>query len=232
MKQALIVVISELPYVPVQFAQSLAETYVEGREAGIEFSMYWSPQSPFSKQMAVDLLLEEKENPLDCLVFISSKLEWKYSDLIRIVNSEHLVCAAVNRLPFVPHEAYNVLLNEPKEDSELTAEVVGFDMIKLEKEVFNMTKDFAKIISKPNTENVIEQIPIYFYNSADDFGLYDEEYNFCQMLKKAEIPIVIDHSTLMLSHFPHPTVSKFGNVIRKDFIEKGFKLAEEGNVVS
>lgn len=226
MKKALIVTISDTPTVPVQFAQSLAETYVEGKESGIEFSFYWSPQMPFSRQMAVDMFLEEKENPVDCIVFLSPKLEWKYSDLVRIVNTEHLVCAAVNRIPFIPNEAYSVVLHQPKEDSELTAEMVGFDMIKLEKEVFARVDDFAKIISKENAEGVIEQHRVYFYGSIDDVGIYDEEYNFCQMLKKAEIPIHIDHSTTLLSYFPHPTASKFGNVLRKDFVDKGFKNFE------
>ena len=147
---------------------------------------------------------------------------FRSKDFISLIKSEELVLAGVTRQIFSKAESYNVLVKEANPD-KVTAKSVSFDFIKIDKEVFKKLESVVPIISRVEKDNIFDQHPIFFASTLEDHGVLDDEANFALLLEKANIDIKIDPTISLVTHYPLPMVSRFGQHIRTDFVERGFK---------
>ncbi len=226
MKKVLIAVASPLPLISAFFAQALAETYALAEKENIELSFVWFPDETTYKNEATEILLTENK---DTLVFIKPHIQWVAADLISLIKSEHLVEGAVGRNYYAEKANYKVILNEPKPNQDVTAKFLELDFVKIEKEVFHRIKDFVTHINF-TYEDIIEQLPAYWYNSTDESGIKNEDVNFCLALEKAEIPIVINVEFAIWEHLWSPRKSFLGADLKRDFVNKGFNEVEDSSL--
>lgn len=219
--KVLIATSSPTPQVSSFFSKSLAETYAAGAKEDIDFTFLWSPDEFSFRNEAAEIVIEKN---YDSVVFIQPHLQWVAKDLITILKNDSLIEGVPTKQFYSPQQNYKVLLNEIKEDSEnpISAKFIDLDFIKINKEVFTRIYDFV-IKANFTKEDVIEQIPIYFYSTADENGPMSQHINFCRDVEKAEIPIEINVNVAVFEHVWVPYKTFIGEQIRKDFVNKGFK---------
>lgn len=224
MKKVLIAVGSTNPLTSSFFSKALAETYALGVKEDIDFDFFWSPDESSYRNEAVEQLYKRG---IDTLVLIKPHIQWVPLDLINLIKNDSLVEVVATRNFYSPDHNFKVLLNPITDDSEqITAKFTDFDFCKIEKEVFDRIKDFILTVSFTDKENTIEQVPMYWYSTASDSGPVNQDFNFCLCLDKAEIPIIINMDVGVWEHVWAPYKSHLGQEFKKDFIKKGFKIAE------
>jgi hypothetical protein len=212
---------SPTPQLSSFFAKSMAETYAAGAKEDIEFIFLWSPDEFSFRNEAAELAIN---NDCDSVVFIKPHLQWVAEDLISILKNDSLIEGVPTKNLYSPQQYYKVILNEIKEDLEgsVNAKIIDLDFIKIKKEVFTRIYDFV-IKANLVKEDIVEQIPLYFYSSADENGPMTQDINFCRAVEKAEIPIEINVNVAVFEHVWTPRKTFIGEDLRKDFVSKGFK---------
>lgn len=223
MKKVLIAICSPQPIVSAFFAKSLAETFVEGQKQDVSFQLYWSPDEGSYKNQAAEIVLN---NNFDTLVFIQPHIQWIPETLISIINNSSLIEGVPTKEFYSPQQNFKILLNTIKDDQELSAKLITLDFIKIEKEVFSRIDNFVIKINKIK-EDVIEQIPMYFYATADESGQVSQDVNFCLAVEKAEIPIEINPNTAFWEHMVVPHKTDFGAAVRQQVLSEAFTSLEE-----
>lgn len=223
MKKVLIAVCSPQPVVSAFFAKSLAETFAEGQKQDVSFQLYWSPDEGSYKNQAAEIVLN---NNFDTLVFIQPHIQWIPETLISIINNSSLIEGVPTKEFYSPQQNFKIVLNTIKNDQELSAKLITLDFIKIEKEVFSRIDNFVIKINKIK-EDVIEQVPMYFYATADESGQVSQDINFCLAVEKAEIPIEINPNTAFWEHMVVPHKTDFGAAVRQQVLSEAFTSLEE-----
>jgi len=214
---------SSMPFTSTFFSKALAETYALGATEDIEFDFFWSPDEHVYRNEAVELI---QNQGIDTLVLIKPHIQWVASDLINLIKSESLVEGIVTKNFYSPNHSYKAYLNTPKKDQPITAKFLELDLVKIEKEVFDRIKDFVINVNFKDKENIIEQVPMYWYSTANESGPISQDLNFCLNLEKAEIPIIINPNMAIWEHVWSPYKTYIGQEFKKDFVEEGFKEVE------
>lgn len=223
MKKVLIATCFPQPTVSAFFAKSLAETFVEGSKNNIDFEFFWSPDESSYRNQAADIVIN---NEFDTLIFIKPSIQWIASDLVSIVNNDSLIEGSVAKDFYSPNHVFKVVLNGIKEDNPISAKLLDLDFLKIEKEVFSRIDNFIIKINKVK-EDVIEQIPMYFYSTADASGQISQDVNFCLAVEKAEIPIEINPKVSFWEHVTVPHKTDLGSYIRQAEVSKAFEDLEQ-----
>jgi len=223
MKKVLIATCSVQPVISAFFAKSLAETFAEGQKQDISFQFYWSPDEGSYRNQAAEIVLN---NNFDTLVFIQPHIQWVPETLISIINNSSLIEGVPTKDFYSPQKPFKIALNTIKDDQEISAKLITLDFIKIEKEVFSRIEDFVVKVNKIK-EDVIEQIPMYFYATADESGQVSQDLNFCLAVEKAEIPIEINANTAFWEHMVIPYKIDFGAELRQYAVSKGYESLEK-----
>lgn len=223
MKKVLIATCSAQPLVSAFFAKALAETFAEGQKEGIEFDLFWSPDEASYKNQSVEILLN---NNFDAIVFIKPHIQWVAPTLISIVKNSSLIEGVPTKDFYSPDKVFKAVINEIKEETEISAKIIDLDFIKIEKEVFSRIDSFIIKVNKVK-DDVIEQIPMWFYSTANESGQVSQDTNFCLAVEKAEIPIEINSNTAFWEHMTVPYKSDFGAELRRFAVDKAFRDLEE-----
>ncbi len=224
--KVLIATTSPSPYVSTFFSKSLSETYAAGAKENIEFDFFWAPDEFSYKNEAAEQVIVKN---YDAVFFVKPHIQWVASDLISILKNDSLIEGVPTKQFFSPQQHYKVLLNDVKEDNEVSAKIIDLDFIKINKEVFERIKDFV-IKGNYVKDDVIEQIPIYFYSTTDENGPMTQDVNFCKDVEKAEIPIEINTNVAIFEHIWIPYKTFIGKDIRDESVRRGFKEAEENEL--
>jgi hypothetical protein len=221
--KVLIATSSPTPNVSAFFSKSLAETYAAGAKENIEFLFYWSPDEFSFRNEAAELVITQN---FDSVVFVKPHIQWAAEHLISILKKDSLIEGVPTKNYYSPQPFFKTILNNiENEDNPISAKFIDLDLIKIKKEVFSRIDSF---IIKANLvkEDSIEQIPLYFYATADENGPVTQDINFCKAVEKAEIPIEVNMEMAIFEHVWVPYKTDLGTEIRKDFVNKGFKQVE------